>query len=473
MDHATPARFLAAHEATATAPASACCCRPRAAARPMRGPAAPAAAAAPRRLAHERHHPGQRRGRSTCPPPWPPWPPKPTWPASPCRPTASRSSCWPTTAPMPRPPWCASRPGSFRTWCVHVAELCLPPAEAHVGRARRLLMDEACARLEQVGQPGRHHCQHRCRYPRGARPGWPPSGRNSGRGRCRGRPHSHRSRTGRRRLPRRCSACRRAMRPTACSAPGSKHLLDPAPADPWPRHHQHFGASLALTARAYRRVGGLPEVRFLEDEALCQPLRRHDLALRHSPRVQVLTSARQRGAGGSGPVVAAARVAAHEPAAARAPRRKPRAAGCGGGSCAASCAPVGRPPGRRAAPLVLRWACPPPRCWHGCSRRLRLVSSGNGHWRTAPTWRMALVPLSRGAAACCRSLFAHSAASAVAGREAGTWLLRKLHRNKFFASVFPTSRAGTFVPLAGKVAHGASAPVLARKNSCTSSPVSG
>jgi hypothetical protein len=72
-------------------------------------------------------------------------------------------------------------------------------------------------------------------------------------------------------------------------------LVDPTPIDPWPRHHQHFGASLALTARAYRQVGGLPEVRFLEDEALCQALRRHDLGLRHSPQVQVLTSARRNG----------------------------------------------------------------------------------------------------------------------------------------------------------------------------------
>jgi hypothetical protein len=71
--------------------------------------------------------------------------------------------------------------------------------------------------------------------------------------------------------------------------------LDPVPTDRWPRHHQHFGASLALTAQAYRQVGGLPEVWFLEDEALCQALRRHDLTLRHSPWVQVVTSARRDG----------------------------------------------------------------------------------------------------------------------------------------------------------------------------------
>ena len=74
-----------------------------------------------------------------------------------------------------------------------------------------------------------------------------------------------------------------------------ENLLDPAPADPWPRHHQHFGASLALTVAAYRRVGGLPEKQFLEDEALWQALRCHDLRLRHSPAVRVFTSDRQQG----------------------------------------------------------------------------------------------------------------------------------------------------------------------------------
>jgi hypothetical protein len=72
-------------------------------------------------------------------------------------------------------------------------------------------------------------------------------------------------------------------------------LLDPDPADEWPRHHQHFGASLALTVAAYRQVGGLPVVPYLEDEALWQVLRRHDLRLRHSPKVYVSTSGRHQG----------------------------------------------------------------------------------------------------------------------------------------------------------------------------------
>ena len=74
-----------------------------------------------------------------------------------------------------------------------------------------------------------------------------------------------------------------------------EHAIDPDPADPWPRHHQHFGASLAITTRAYRHVGGLPAEPFLEDEALYQALRRHDIKVRHSEKVAVVTSSRRQG----------------------------------------------------------------------------------------------------------------------------------------------------------------------------------
>ena len=70
--------------------------------------------------------------------------------------------------------------------------------------------------------------------------------------------------------------------------------IDPLAHDPAP-HHQHFGASFAVTAEAYRRVGGLPPVPFLEDAALYERLRRADARFRHSSRVRVTTSARTRG----------------------------------------------------------------------------------------------------------------------------------------------------------------------------------
>ena len=180
----------------------------------------------------------------------------------------------------------------FPNLALHVAELHLPPAKAHVGCARRLLMDEAAARLARtagltgiIASTDADSCVASTWL--AAIQAEIAAGADAVGGRILtlgGRAE---------RLP----LQRIQMRDTAyrllCAR--LEHLLDPAPADPWPRHHQHFGASLALTVRAYRQAGGLPEVRFLEDEALCQAMRRHDLQLRHSPEVLVTTSARRQG----------------------------------------------------------------------------------------------------------------------------------------------------------------------------------
>lgn len=72
-------------------------------------------------------------------------------------------------------------------------------------------------------------------------------------------------------------------------------LLDPDPFDPWPRHLQHFGASLACTPKIYAEAGGMRAVRSLEDVAFVDSLRRCDARLRHSPLVRVQTSARLSG----------------------------------------------------------------------------------------------------------------------------------------------------------------------------------
>lgn len=180
----------------------------------------------------------------------------------------------------------------FPQLVVHVAEISLSVAKAHVGRARRLLMDEACARLEQVGSQAGIIAStdaDTC-----VAPMWLAgiqaeiaAGADAVGGRI------HTVIKGAKLLPLRRLQTRDTAYRLLCAR--LEDLLDPNVVDPWPRHHQHFGASLALTTHAYRVVGGLPEVRFLEDEALCQALRRHDLQLRHSPGVQVLTSARQQG----------------------------------------------------------------------------------------------------------------------------------------------------------------------------------
>ena len=51
-------------------------------------------------------------------------------------------------------------------------------------------------------------------------------------------------------------------------------LLDPDPHDPFPRHHQHFGASLAVTPALYAHVGGLPLLPSDEDVVLYRAIRR-------------------------------------------------------------------------------------------------------------------------------------------------------------------------------------------------------
>jgi hypothetical protein len=70
-------------------------------------------------------------------------------------------------------------------------------------------------------------------------------------------------------------------------------LLDPCVCDPWPRHGNHQGASLALRAQTYDRVGGTPALPVLEDLALYKALLRADVPFRHSLKVRVLTSGRR------------------------------------------------------------------------------------------------------------------------------------------------------------------------------------
>jgi glycosyltransferase involved in cell wall biosynthesis len=77
-------------------------------------------------------------------------------------------------------------------------------------------------------------------------------------------------------------------------------LVDPDPYDPWPRHDEHSGASIAVTVEAYRRAGGLPPVALAEDRALFAALRMVDARIRHAIGVRVVVSARTvgRAAGG-------------------------------------------------------------------------------------------------------------------------------------------------------------------------------
>jgi hypothetical protein len=71
--------------------------------------------------------------------------------------------------------------------------------------------------------------------------------------------------------------------------------FDPDPFDPWPRHSEHSGASIAVTVSAYRRAGGIPNMPLGEDRAFFSALRRIDARIRHAPEVRVVVSGRTIG----------------------------------------------------------------------------------------------------------------------------------------------------------------------------------
>lgn len=76
--------------------------------------------------------------------------------------------------------------------------------------------------------------------------------------------------------------------------------VDPNPYDPWPRHFQNFGPSLAVTASTYERAGRLPVVPHLEDVKFYEAMQRCDVRIRHCPKVRVTTSSRLEGRVGFG-----------------------------------------------------------------------------------------------------------------------------------------------------------------------------
>jgi GT2 family glycosyltransferase len=71
--------------------------------------------------------------------------------------------------------------------------------------------------------------------------------------------------------------------------------IDPDPDDPWPRHDEHSGASIAVKVDAFLHAGGVPKLPMGEDRALVRNLRRIDARVRHAPDVQVVVSGRTEG----------------------------------------------------------------------------------------------------------------------------------------------------------------------------------
>lgn len=85
---------------------------------------------------------------------------------------------------------------------------------------------------------------------------------------------------------------------------------------PGAEHHHFAGASMSVTAAAYRRIGGIEPLPALEDEALERRLRAHGLRVDRLLSVRVRTSARLTGrapAGLAHDLAAATRLATASP----------------------------------------------------------------------------------------------------------------------------------------------------------------
>lgn len=69
-------------------------------------------------------------------------------------------------------------------------------------------------------------------------------------------------------------------------------IVVPQPWDPWPRHTEHSGASIAVTLAAYRRAGGMPAAPIAEDRRFFAALRESGALIRHAPEIAVEVSGR-------------------------------------------------------------------------------------------------------------------------------------------------------------------------------------
>ncbi len=77
-------------------------------------------------------------------------------------------------------------------------------------------------------------------------------------------------------------------------------VLDPDEADPWPRHTEAAGASIAVTMPAFRRANGIPAIASGEDRAFVKLLARMDARIRHDPTIRVTVSGRIHGRAAGG-----------------------------------------------------------------------------------------------------------------------------------------------------------------------------
>ena len=182
---------------------------------------------------------------------------------------------------------------------LHVIDVTLPREAAFVGKARQMVMDEACRRFSLIGLSNRIIASTDgdtevasnwiysllCEFDKGV------------------------DAVGGRILARRADEPDISAKVSLYYLRRVAHaylssqiscLIDPQLHDGWPRHFQFCGANMAVSAQMYARVDGMPLVRDEEDVALYQRLQKADAKIRHSLDVRVTTSARQTGRATSG-----------------------------------------------------------------------------------------------------------------------------------------------------------------------------
>jgi hypothetical protein len=180
-------------------------------------------------------------------------------------------------------------------FAVQVQECALPPSRASAGLARRVAMDHAAMRAGPRGVLLTTDADSR------AAPGWVASNLAAiaaGADAVAGRAEMDVQDAAR--LPRTLIEDEEQVQLLATMLDEIACRLDPDKADPWPRHVQHSGASIAVTADMFRQAGGIPDVPVGEDRAFFRALERVDARIRHCPQTWVTVSGRLDGRASGG-----------------------------------------------------------------------------------------------------------------------------------------------------------------------------
>ena len=177
---------------------------------------------------------------------------------------------------------------------LHIIEQTLPEGEAHIGRVRQMLMNEASRRLLSLGKSsgvlastdGDSRVDRR----------WIAAIRHEiacGADAVGGRTVTDRAER---------AALDKATKTAYLRFVGYRYLikqlesyLDPDPFDRAPRHYQFFGANFAVTQQMYAQAGGMPPLPTGEDVAFHRAIVRAGAKVRHSALMRVTTSARRQG----------------------------------------------------------------------------------------------------------------------------------------------------------------------------------